>query len=102
MFVLLYTPCVAAMGAVWREAGPRWAVIVAGWTFALAWGTATLTYQTSRLATHPGEAGGWMAAVFVCAALALLVLRQIGQRGMAPELATAEGCGGCGCGKCSC
>ena len=102
VFVLLYTPCVAAMGAVWREAGPRWAVIVAGWTFALAWGTATLTYQTSRLATHPGEAGGWMAAVLVCAALALLVLRQIGQRGMAPELATAEGCGGSGCGKCSC
>ena len=65
-------------------------------------GHGTLTYQTSRLATHPGEAGGWMAAVFVCAAQALLVLRQIGQRGMAPELATAEGCGGCGCGKCSC
>ena len=37
LFILLYAPCTAAIAAVYRETGPRWAVFVAGWTTGLAY-----------------------------------------------------------------
>src|SRR5699024_5901659 len=49
IFVLLDTPCVAALGAVYREAGARWTVMVAVWTFVLGWGLATAYFQASLL-----------------------------------------------------
>lgn len=42
LFILLYTPCVAAMGALVGEFGGRWAAFAGVWTFALAYGTATV------------------------------------------------------------
>ena len=42
LFVLLYTPCVAALGALKSEVGTRWMLFSAGWTllaaYSLAWG----------------------------------------------------------------
>ena len=37
VFSLLYTPCVAAIAAIRRELGARWAVGVVAWQCALAW-----------------------------------------------------------------
>lgn len=49
IFILLYTPCVAALGAVYREAGTRWMFFVALWTFFIAWLCATGYYQFNLL-----------------------------------------------------
>jgi len=42
LFVLLYTPCIAALGALKAELGSRWMLFSAGWTllaaYSLAWG----------------------------------------------------------------
>jgi ferrous iron transport protein B len=49
VFVLLYTPCVAAVAAARRELGSRWMwTSIIGQT-ALAWSMAVLTYQVGRL-----------------------------------------------------
>lgn len=59
LFILLYTPCVAAMGAMVNEFGPRWAVFAATWTFGLAYGTATVFYQLATVAQHPLQSLLW-------------------------------------------
>ncbi len=42
MFSLLYTPCAAAIAAVKRELGVKWATFVVIWQCAIAWGAAFL------------------------------------------------------------
>lgn len=49
IFILLYTPCAAALGAVYREAGFKWTLFVAGWTFMIGWVLATAYYQFTLL-----------------------------------------------------
>ncbi|OCG54743.1 ferrous iron transport protein B [Gilliamella sp. Choc6-1] len=49
IFILLYTPCAAALGAVYREAGLKWMTFVAIWTFVIGWIAATVYYQCTLL-----------------------------------------------------
>ncbi len=42
VFSLLYTPCVAAVAAIRRELGGKWAVYVVLWQCAVAWLAALL------------------------------------------------------------
>lgn len=53
IFILLYTPCVAAMGAYVREFGSKFAKFIAVWTFGLAYLSATLFYQITKVADQP-------------------------------------------------
>jgi ferrous iron transport protein B len=45
LFILIYFPCVAALAAIRREAGTRWAVFTAIYTTVLAWAVALAVYQ---------------------------------------------------------
>jgi ferrous iron transport protein B len=50
VFVLLYTPCIAAMATIKREFGSgAKALVLAGAQFALAWLLACAVYQAGRL-----------------------------------------------------
>ena len=49
VFVLLYVPCVATLGAIKQEFGTSWAWISAVYQTAVAWVTAFLIYQGGRL-----------------------------------------------------
>ena len=49
VFSLLYTPCVAAIAAIRREMGRRWAVGVVFWQFALAWLCSLVLYGIGML-----------------------------------------------------
>jgi len=53
VFILLYAPCVAVIGAIVREAGWHWAAIVFGWSTSLAYFTAATIYQIGTFAQHP-------------------------------------------------
>ena len=53
LFILLYTPCAAAMGAIKNETDNKWAMFAALWSFTLAYLSATLVYQLGQLATSP-------------------------------------------------
>jgi ferrous iron transport protein B len=53
LFILLYTPCVAAMGAIKNEVGTRWAVFAGVWSFTLAYLSATLCYQIGSFFSAP-------------------------------------------------
>lgn len=45
VFSLLYTPCVAAIAAIRRELGSKWAVGVVVWQCVVAWAAAFVTYM---------------------------------------------------------
>ena len=49
VFSLLYTPCVAAVAAIRRELGHRWAVLVVLWQCGLAWIAALLVHAIGML-----------------------------------------------------
>ena len=49
LFVLLYFPCIAAVVAIYREAGRRWALFIVCYTTALAWVISCLVYQIGSL-----------------------------------------------------
>lgn len=67
LMVLLYVPCVAAVGAIYREVGGRWTVFTVAWTTALGYSAATIFYQTVNFAANPLYAS-------ICIGLSLTIL----------------------------
>ncbi len=55
LFVLLYMPCVATLGAIYKEMGAYWATFSATWNTALAYAVAVWCYQIGTFAAHPGK-----------------------------------------------
>ena len=51
-FVLLYTPCVAAIATERQEIGSKWTTFSVVGQFGLAWVAATLIFQVGRLFVH--------------------------------------------------
>jgi ferrous iron transport protein B len=72
LFVLLYMPCMAAMGAVVHEIGRKMALILAIYLTTLAWIVSTLVYQIGF--AHNLLWIGVAILLLVCLAVALSVL----------------------------
>jgi ferrous iron transport protein B len=60
LFILLYSPCVATIGAIRRETGPRWAAFVVAWSTSIAFISASLFYQVATYEGHPQSALVWI------------------------------------------
>ncbi|WP_439842409.1 Fe(2+) transporter permease subunit FeoB [Aeromonas taiwanensis] len=60
LFVLLYMPCAAAMGALVRETGRQWALFTAAWCNYVAFLCATVFYQLATYAAHPTQSLMWV------------------------------------------
>ena len=80
LMVLLYMPCVAAMGAVWRETTPGWTLFAGGWTLALGYGSAVLFYQAATLARHPVSSALWIGGILGALVVFYGLLRWFGRR----------------------
>ncbi|MGL5358189.1 MAG: nucleoside recognition domain-containing protein, partial [Shewanella sp.] len=80
VFILLYTPCVAAMGALVNEFGSRWAIFAATWTFALAYGSATIVYQGATFSDHPLQSSLWIGFFLLALVGFYLWLKRKGKR----------------------
>ncbi|MGL5030613.1 MAG: Fe(2+) transporter permease subunit FeoB [Aeromonas sp.] len=76
LFVLLYMPCAAAMGALVRETGRQWALFTAVWCNYMAFMFATVFYQVATFAAHPAQSLFWVGSY----ALSLLLLWWAGRR----------------------
>lgn len=76
--VLLYMPCGAAMGAIYRETGRRWALFAAFWTTGIGYGAATAAYQIGTFTRHPESSTITLACVGAALAAAILVMRRLG------------------------
>jgi len=65
LFVLLYMPCVATLGAIYKEQGGFWAFFSATWNTAIAWSLAVCVYQAGQISANPASAIGWMVSCVV-------------------------------------
>ncbi|ROV61577.1 Fe(2+) transporter permease subunit FeoB [Vibrio ponticus] len=89
IFILLYTPCVAAMGAYVREFGQKYARFIAVWTMGLAYGSAALYYQATHFADHPATSSAWIAGILIVAALVYRALKAAGKKQQTLEVQMA-------------
>jgi len=87
LMILLYMPCVAAMGAIYQEIGGRWAVFAAAWTTGLGWCAAVVFYQAARFDRAPGTASFWIALCLALLAAAMVALHQVGRAAAARRTA---------------
>jgi ferrous iron transport protein B len=91
LFLLLYFPCVAAMGAVKAEAGPRWAVFTGLWTTGLAYTVSVIFYQAATFLRHPGGSLLWIGALSGLMMAFVFYLRWLGHANRpAPDAPVAE------------
>jgi ferrous iron transport protein B len=87
LFILLYYPCVATMGAIARETGRAWAGFVAFWTTSMAYTIATVFYQTARFEQHPTSSSAWIIGLIMLMTGVIIGLRYWGKREEATPLA---------------
>ncbi|MEO1388456.1 MAG: Fe(2+) transporter permease subunit FeoB [Cyanobacteria bacterium J06634_6] len=75
LFVLMYFPCAAAMGAVYRETNSGWTAFVGIWTTGLAYWSATLYYQSATFRQHPVSSAAWIVGLAIALTLTFALLR---------------------------
>lgn len=80
LFVLLYMPCVATLGVIFKEQGAFWAVFSAGWSFTIAYSSAVIVYQLPTVLSQPVVALGWTGAAVALAAAILTALVRYGRQ----------------------
>jgi len=77
VFVLLYAPCIAVLGAINKEAGWQWMVLVFGWCTGLAYITATVIYQIGTFTAHPVYSSVWVVAMLSLLAVFIMNLKKL-------------------------
>ena len=75
LFILLYFPCVAAMGAIHREIGRRWAMFIAVWTTGLAYIVSVSVYQLGSYSLHPLSSTLWLGFCLLVLMTAIALMR---------------------------
>lgn len=80
VFVLLYAPCVAVLGAINKEAGWHWTLLVFSWCTGLAYTTATVLYQLGTFADHPLFSSIWISAMITLLVLTIANLKKLSRR----------------------
>ncbi|MEF3365018.1 Fe(2+) transporter permease subunit FeoB [Methylocystis sp. 9N] len=78
LMILLYIPCVAAMGAIYQEIGWRWTIFSAIWNTGIGWCAAVIFYQAARFDRSPGTSVFWIAACLAALLAAMAALRVVG------------------------
>lgn len=75
LFILMYFPCVATIGAIKREAGTAWAAFVAAWTTGIAYITASIYYQLATYSHHPASSTTIVISMSALLVVTIITLR---------------------------
>lgn len=89
IFILLYTPCVAAMGAYVREFGAKYARFIAVWTMGLAYGAAALFYQATHFNDHPVTSSLWIIGIIGSSLAIYYWLKKVGRESQSLQVQMA-------------
>ncbi|MBL4581731.1 MAG: ferrous iron transport protein B [Gammaproteobacteria bacterium] len=84
VFILLYAPCVAVLGAINKEAGWHWTLLVFGWSTGLAYITATVIYQIGTFSVNPLFSSIWIASMLTILVVFILNLKRLSSK-MVPK-----------------
>lgn len=85
VFVLLYMPCVATIGVIYKELGAFWATFSTAWSLVIAYSAAVTCYQVGMLGAQPIQSLITLGITLLatCVVFALLILW--GRRGAPKE-----------------
>jgi ferrous iron transport protein B len=75
LFVLIYAPCVAVIGVIYKETNLGWATFVVTYLTMLAWIVATLYYQINTFILHPAQSGMWIGISLAAFMIFYIVLK---------------------------
>ena len=78
LFILLYFPCVAATGAMYRETGTGWTLLGVSWSTGLAYATAVIFYQAATFAEHPMQSSLWIGVLLAILAITIYIFKIVG------------------------
>ncbi|MFO7660637.1 MAG: ferrous iron transport protein B [Candidatus Cloacimonadaceae bacterium] len=74
LFILLYSPCAAALTMLWKEHGKGWMTFAFVFLTLQAWLIATLFYQITQFGQNPARAGFWFAVITVVFIVQYIIL----------------------------
>ncbi len=80
LFILLYFPCVAATGAMYRETGAKWTMLGVFWSTGLAYASAVIFYQMATFSRHPLQSVLWTLALLGVLVMTIFIFKQVGNR----------------------
>ncbi len=80
IFILIYAPCVAAIGTIFNETNGKWTWIIVGYLTGLAWIVSMLFYQFATFFTHPGSSLLWISSGLTVIIAFYLFLKHQGNR----------------------
>ncbi|MDH5737923.1 MAG: ferrous iron transporter B, partial [Gammaproteobacteria bacterium] len=86
VLVLLYSPCVAVLGAIAKETGLAWMALVFTWTFVIAYIVASAIYQVGTFMEHPMFSASWLLGCVAVLILGLNLLKHLGQKSLPSNL----------------
>lgn len=80
VFVLLYIPCVATIGVIYKEAGAFWATFSVLWSLVMAYTLAVAVYQVGQLFVTPAPAALTLSLVALAQVVLFTALIRWGRR----------------------
>ncbi|MDH3981657.1 MAG: Fe(2+) transporter permease subunit FeoB [Kiritimatiellaceae bacterium] len=80
LFILIYSPCVAALAAIGREIGVRWMIFAFAYLTVLAWVVSTIYYQLATFAVHPSSSAMWLGICLLISVASVVGMRLIGNQ----------------------
>ncbi len=91
LLVLLYMPCVAAIGAIYRETNAQWTLFVCAWTTLVGYAGSVLFFQAATFQRDPTAASLWIVAMLGLLGGALALMRHLGRRDAVPRTVIVPG-----------
>jgi ferrous iron transport protein B len=92
LFVLLYFPCISTLAVMLREMRKGWAIFSMGWMLLVAYGLATLFYQSATLPQHPLTSLAWCVGVVSLFALTFAAMRWLSRQKIWLDQADKSSC----------
>ena len=80
VFILLYMPCVATIGAIYKELGAFWATFSTAWSVASAYCLAVIAFQIGSFAAAPAASALTIVAALLGLVLSFTALIRWGRR----------------------
>lgn len=84
LFILLYMPCFATIGVIYKELGAFWAAFSTVWSVVVAYAAAVICYQMGSIGSDPISALIWIALVTLASGIVFASLIFWGKK-KAPE-----------------
>lgn len=85
LFILLYFPCAAATGAMYKETGAKWTILGVTWSTGLAYASAVIFYQVATFSSHPMQSAVWTLILLSILILTILVFARVGKKQAYPS-----------------